>query len=240
MGNLNPKTIGEFVAEDFRTAAVFKKYKIDFCCRGGRPLQEVCLQKELNYEQILEDLEKAKQKNAEGINFKSFPLDLLADYIEKTHHRYVEDKVPILLQFLNKLCRVHGERHPELLEIDQEFKIITQELEEHFAKEEQILFPFIRQMVAVERSGEQMPQAHFGSVENPISMMKQDHENAGEIMAKIAELTDQYTPPADACNTYKVTFAMLQEFEEDLHKHIHLENNILFPSAIQLEKKLNS
>ncbi|MRJ10819.1 iron-sulfur cluster repair di-iron protein [Ornithobacterium rhinotracheale] len=240
MENLNPKTIGEFVAEDFRTAAVFKKYKIDFCCRGGRPLQEVCEQKNLNYTQILEDLDKAKQKNAEGIDFKSFPLDLLADYIEKTHHRYVEDKVPVLLQFLNKLCRVHGERHPELLEIDQEFKTITQELAEHFAKEEQILFPFIRQMVTADRSGEEIPQAHFGSVENPIEMMKQDHENAGEIMAKIANLTSQYTPPADACNTYKVTFAMLQEFEEDLHKHIHLENNILFPSAIKLEKKLNN
>ncbi|MCK0205513.1 iron-sulfur cluster repair di-iron protein [Ornithobacterium rhinotracheale] len=240
MENLNPKTIGEFVAEDFRTAAVFKKYKIDFCCRGGRALQEVCEQKNLNYEQILEDLDKAKQKNAEGIDFKSFPLDLLADYIEKTHHRYVEDRVPILLQFLNKLCRVHSERHPELLEIDQEFKLITQELAEHFMKEEQVLFPFIRQMVAVERSGKEIPQAHFGTVENPIAMMKQDHENAGEIMAKIATLTDQYTPPADACNTYKVTFAMLQEFEEDLHKHIHLENNILFPSAIKLENKLKN
>ncbi|QAR29966.1 iron-sulfur cluster repair di-iron protein [Ornithobacterium rhinotracheale] len=240
MENLNPKTIGEFVAEDFRTAAVFKKYKIDFCCRGGRALQEVCEQKNLNYEQILEDLAKAKQKNAEGIDFKSFPLDLLADYIEKTHHRYVEDRVPVLLQFLNKLCRVHGERHPELLEIDQEFKLITQELAEHFMKEEQVLFPFIRQMVAVERSGEEMPHSHFGTVENPIAMMKQDHENAGEIMAKIATLTDQYTPPADACSTYKVTFAMLQEFEEDLHKHIHLENNILFPSAIKLENKLRN
>uniref|UniRef100_UPI0039A6BFAA iron-sulfur cluster repair di-iron protein n=1 Tax=Ornithobacterium rhinotracheale TaxID=28251 RepID=UPI0039A6BFAA len=240
MENFNPKTIGEFVAEDFRTAAVFKKHKIDFCCRGGRALQEVCQQKGLDYEQILEELEQAKQRNAEGIDFKSFPLDLLADYIEKTHHRYVEDRVPVLLQFLNKLCRVHGDRHPELFEIDQEFKAISAELAEHFVKEEQVLFPFIRQMVAAERSGQAMPPAHFGSVENPIAMMEQDHENAGEIMAKIAELTNQYTPPADACNTYKVTFAMLQEFEEDLHKHIHLENNILFPSAIKLEKRLNS
>ncbi|MDO5607900.1 MAG: iron-sulfur cluster repair di-iron protein [Capnocytophaga sp.] len=237
MEAINPKTIGEYVADDFRTAAVFKKHKIDFCCRGGRVLQEVCNEKGIDYEVITEELAQASQKADSGIDFNVFPLDLLADYIEKTHHRYVKEKTPVLLQFLDKLCRVHGDRHPELFAINDHFKASATDLEEHFMKEEQILFPFIRSMVEAGISGEPLARPHFGTVENPVSIMMDDHDAEGERFRIIASLTDNYTPPADACNTYRVTYAMLQEFEDDLHKHIHLENNILFPKAIRLEKR---
>lgn len=239
METLNKKTIGEYVAEDFRTAAVFKKNKIDFCCRGNRSLEEVCEKEGIDYELISKELEASTQSNTNNsIDFNTWPLDLLADYIEKTHHRYVEEKSVILQQFLSKLVKVHGGNHPELFEIHQIFNSVAQGLAAHMKKEELILFPFIRKMVKAQMSNEKLPQAHFGSVENPIDMMEHEHTEEGDKLRKLAELANEYQPPADACNTYRVTFAMLDEFEQDLHKHIHLENNILFPKSIELEKIL--
>lgn len=230
-------TIGEIVAKDFRTAALFSKYGIDFCCKGHRTLEEVCEKKNIDAERLSTQLESVL-KNTENatIDYKSWPLDLLADYVEKTHHRYIEEKTPALLQFLNKLCKVHGEKHPELFEINALFTASAGDLAAHLKKEELILFPFIRKMVAAQLRQEPVAKPHFGTVENPVAMMKEEHEAEGERFREIAQLTNNYTPPADACNTYRVTFAMLQEFESDLHKHIHIENNILFPKAIWLEK----
>ena len=230
------KTIGELVAEDFKAAEVFRKYKIDFCCKGNRTVEEACENKKVDPEQIYADLEKISEGKAGEIDFNSWPLDLLADYVEKTHHRYVEENTAVLIQYLNKLCKVHGSRHPELFEINQLFLESAQDLAAHMKKEELILFPFIKQMVATKRSGETLNTPHFGTVENPVSMMKHDHEVEGERFVKIAELTNNYQFPDDACGTYQVTFKMLEDFESDLHKHIHLENNFLFPKAIALEK----
>ena len=233
------KTIGDFVAENFRTAEVFKKYNIDFCCKGGRTVEEACDKKKVSPEEIYKELEEVANRKSEDIDFNSWPLDLLADYVEKTHHRYVEEKSAMLIPYLNKLCKVHGERHPELFEINQLFIGSAQDLAAHMKKEELILFPFVKNMVKAKISNEAIQQPHFGTVENPVNMMKHEHTVEGERLRKIADLTNEYTPPADACNTYKVTFAMLQDFENDLHKHIHLENNILFPKAIQLEKEFS-
>jgi len=230
------KTIGQMVAEDFRAAAVFRKYKIDFCCKGNRTIEEACDNKKVTPEEIYEDLDALNQAKAGDIDFNSWPLDLLADYVEKTHHRYVEENSTVLLQYLNKLCKVHGDRHPELFEINKLFTESAQELAAHMKKEELILFPFIKRMVAAKQNGEELPKPHFGTVENPVAMMKHEHTTEGERFQKIAELTNNYQFPEDACGTYQVTFRMLEDFEQDLHKHIHLENNILFPKAIELEK----
>jgi len=239
MQTLKEKTIGEYVAEDFRTAAIFKKNKIDFCCRGNRSLEEVCEKKGIDITKISQELEATLQKSGDStIDFNAWPLDLLADYVEKTHHRYVEEKTGIILQFLEKLCQVHGKNHPELFEINQIFTSVAQGLAAHMKKEELILFPFIRKMVQASRKNEGLPEAKFGSVENPIDMMEHEHTEEGDKLVRIAELTNDYQMPADGCNTYRVTFAMLEEFEQDLHKHIHLENNILFPKSILLEKSL--
>ena len=231
------KTIGEMVADDFRAASVFSANKIDFCCKGNRTLDEVCNQKGLDVYDVLAQLEKATESNNSTIDFNTWELDLLIDYIEKKHHRYVEEKAPILLSFLLKLEQVHGAAHPELFEIKNLFKRTADELTQHMKKEELILFPYIKQMVEAARNKTTLSAPGFGSVANPIAMMMEEHENEGNRFEKIVAISNNYTPPADGCNTYKVTFQMLQEFESDLHTHIHLENNILFPKAIVLQEK---
>ncbi len=232
------KQIGQFVAEDFRTAAVFSNYGIDFCCRGNRTVDEVCSKSGIDASELLDKLQNVlRATGSEHIDYKSWPLDLLIDYIEKKHHRYVEEKVPVLLQFLNKLCKVHGERHPELLKINEHFMASAGELAAHMKKEELILFPFIKKMIHATRAQSGIQAPHFGTVENPIAMMKDEHDNEGARFREIAKLTNNYNPPADACNTFRVTYAMLEEFEKDLHLHIHLENNILFPETIKLEQQ---
>ncbi|MGO2101519.1 MAG: iron-sulfur cluster repair di-iron protein [Psychroflexus halocasei] len=240
MTQLLQKQIGELVAQDYRTAAIFSNYGIDFCCKGNRQIDEVCTKKKINTAQIEAELDAILNAKTTGEpDFKQWPLDLLADYVEKTHHRYVESKSQPLLQFLDKLCKVHGARHPELFTINKAFIELAQELASHMKKEELILFPFIKKLVQAELTNQKIDQPHFGSVENPIDMMEHEHETAGDLLRIIENETSGYQPPADACNTYRVTYAMLKEFEEDLHKHIHLENNILFPKSIQLEKRLN-
>lgn len=230
------KPIGEFVAEDFRTAAVFSSYGIDFCCKGHRTLEEVCLKNDVNPDELIEKLASVLDSvTDQSIDYKSWPLDLLAEYIEKKHHRYVEEKTPVLRQYLDKLCKVHGQKHPELFKINELFTASSSALASHMKKEELLLFPFIKKMVKASLEQKTVGSPQFGTVKNPIQKMMQEHDNEGERFRDIAALTNTYTPPADACNTYKVTYAMLDEFEKDLHLHIHLENNILFPEAVKLE-----
>lgn len=236
MNTLEQLTVGEYVANDFRTAALFSKYGIDFCCKGNRTLDEVCAKKDINPEELEKEIQTVLEtKNDQAIDFKSWSPSLLIDYIVEKHHSFVEEKTPILLQFLDKLCKVHGERHPELFEINSLFKLSAGDLAQHMKKEELILFPFIQNMVKAQKENQPIQEPHFGTVENPIAMMKDEHLIEGERFDKIATLTDGFTPPEDACSTYKVTYQMLKEFEQDLHKHIHLENNILFPKAIRLQ-----
>jgi regulator of cell morphogenesis and NO signaling len=187
----------------------------------------------------LNDLDSTMQSKSETTtDFQSWPLDLLADYIEKKHHRYVQDKTLEIQPYLDKICRVHGEHHPELFEIKNEFNASAGELAAHMKKEELILFPFIRKMVKAKQESSNVVAAHFGTINNPIQMMMDEHTVEGNRFKRIEELSNNYTPPQDACNTYRVSFALLKEFEQDLHLHIHLENNILFPKAIEMEKEL--
>jgi len=235
--NLN-LTVGEIVTKDFRTASVFSDYKIDFCCGGNKTLKEACEEKLVNIAELQDELNKATQSKAGGMDFNSWPLDLLVDYIEKTHHRYINEKAPLLSQYLEKIQEVHGERHSELLEIFDLFSQSATALEMHMHKEEKILFPFIRQLAEHNNSDQRTYPGHFGTVKNPIAMMMEEHTMEGERFDKISQLSGGYAVPEDACNTYRTTYAMLDEFEQDLHKHIHLENNILFPKAIELERAL--
>jgi len=234
------KQIGEYVADDFRTAAVFSKYKIDFCCNGNRTIDEACEKKGIDSNTLVDELETVlNSKTDQSIDYKSWPLDLLAEYIEKKHHRYVEEKIPVLRQFLDKLCRVHGANHPELFKVNELFTASAGELTAHMKKEELILFPFVKRMVKAKIDNQAIQSPQFRTVENPIAMMMHEHNNEGERFREIAKLTNDYNPPVDACNTYKVTYAMLDEFEKDLHLHIHLENNILFPEAVKLEQQFD-
>lgn len=230
------QTVGSTVALDYRTAAVFQKYGIDFCCKGGLSIAEACQRKGVNKTTLLDELETVTQgADVKSDNFNSWELDKLVDYIVNKHHAYISEQVPILLQFLNKLCKVHGERHPELFAINEEFNYVAEELTMHMKKEELILFPAIKSMVNAARTNQPSTTPPFGSVQNPIAMMMHEHEIEGNRFVKIEKLTSAYTPPADGCTTYRVAFQMLKDFQVDLHKHIHLENNILFPKAAELE-----
>ncbi len=237
MNKIKNATIGEYVAKDFRTAALFSKYKIDFCCKGNKTLDEVCQVKGLDSNQIEDEINMILNSNSSSeIEFKSFSPNLLIDYIIETHHKYILSKTTVILTYLDKLCKVHGERHPELFEINNLFKVSATNLFQHLQKEEEILFPFIKLMISALKNNESIQKPNFETVDNPIEMLKDEHEAEGNLFVKISELTNGYNPPADACETYKVAFAMLKEFEQDLHKHIHLENNILFKKAKELEK----
>lgn len=232
--------IGELVAQDYRTASVFKKYGIDFCCQGNRTINEACEKKKLDSKQVINDLDDLAHSQASGaVDYQTWPLDLLADYIVKKHHRYIEEKTQEIKPYLDKICRVHGERHPELFEINEHFNATACEMAMHMKKEELMLFPFIKKLEKAKQENIAIEKPHFGTVQNPIQMMMSEHDTEGNRFRKIEALSNNYTPPQDACNTYRVTFALLQEFEQDLHLHIHLENNILFPKAIELEKQLN-
>ncbi|HQV37695.1 MAG: iron-sulfur cluster repair di-iron protein [Flavobacteriales bacterium] len=233
------RTVGSIVAEDYRAAAVLTKYGIDFCCKGGRSVQEVCENKNIDQNKLAEDITTLLARDAKsGDDARTWPLDQLADHVETVHHRYVEERGPIIQQYLAKLCRVHGERHPELFTINDEFNACVGAMASHMKKEELVLFPFVRNLAKSERSNEPFKTPHFGTVENPVNMMMEDHVAEGERFERMGAVSDSFTPPADGCATYATAFSMLKEFEEDLHLHIHLENNIMFPRAIALERSL--
>lgn len=232
--------VGQIVADDYQAAAVFSKYGIDFCCRGNRPLEEVAEKNKVSADQLLNELNTLNDKdNSDQIDFQSWELDLLADYIEKKHHRYVRQRIPEILPYLTKVVKVHGKAHPELVEIANEFDASVVELNAHMQKEELNLFPHIRNMIEAQEKREEVATPMFGTVKNPIQVMMEEHDQEGVRFRKIRKLSSDYTPPEDACQTYRVTFAMLEEFEQDLHQHIHLENNILFPKSAELEEKMN-
>ncbi|WP_317045403.1 iron-sulfur cluster repair di-iron protein [Arenibacter nanhaiticus] len=229
--------MGQLVAQNYRTAAIFSKYDIDFCCKGEKTIDEVCLKKGIDTEHLQERLnEVLNTTDSQDIDYQSWSLYLLANHIENTHHQYVRRNIPTLLKYLNKLCNVHGRRHSELYEINDLFKETATHLKHHMAMEETILFPIVRKMTKNIEADINLALPNFGNVDNPISKMMQEHDNEGENFKKIATLSNNFTPPKDACTTYKVAFSLLKEFEADLLLHIHLENTILFPKAIAIEK----
>ncbi|MFN8579343.1 MAG: iron-sulfur cluster repair di-iron protein [Candidatus Sericytochromatia bacterium] len=230
-------SIGELVAKDLRKAEVFKKFNIDFCCGGKKTLSQVCNDKQINIKDVESELEKL-DSTSESVsqNYNEWSLDFLVDFIINTHHKYVKNSLPILLEYTAKVAKVHGKEHLEVVAIYDLFKEASDELNLHIMKEETILFPYIKQLVNEKNSVNE--GCSFGTVKNPIRMMEHEHDVVGNIFKTIRELSNDYTPPEDACTTYKLSYKKLEEFENDLHQHIHLENNILFPKSIKLESEL--
>lgn len=237
---LTGKTVGQLVVEDYRRAEVFKKYGIDFCCGGNRPLEEACQEKGIDPEQLFRELERLETlpSDASQPDFNEWELDFLADYIVNVHHGYLRKNFPQIQEYADKVAHVHGDAHRETVEIARLFAEIIVELRQHMLKEENILFPYIKQLVSARNSGSVPEPPPFGSVQNPIHMMEMEHDHAGDILKRIRKLSRDFTLPEDACNTFRVTYAKLAEFEADLLQHIHLENNILFPKAVALEAQL--
>jgi iron-sulfur cluster repair di-iron protein len=229
MKNYRELNIGEIVTEDFRTAEVFKKAGIDFCCGGNQNLEEACKKQNINLNELELSLENiANTKPDSAHNFKDWSVDFLCDYIVNTHHKTVLRLLPQLTAYTKKIAEVHGANHPELQEIEQLFAQINTELIQHLQKEEEVLFPAIKIQFKSDNTEAK------ASIQSEIARMTTEHESAGGAMDKINVLSKGYTLPADACNTYRVTYKLLEEFEDDLHIHVHLENNILYPKALAL------
>jgi regulator of cell morphogenesis and NO signaling len=237
----NQETLGEIVARDIRKGLIFKKYGLDFCCGGKKTIQEACEAKGIDSAPLVKELIEADNvKDSRPLPYNEWSLDFLVDYIVNTHHSYVEKTLPEMRAYADKVMRAHGNRHPELLEIRQLVEAVFQEMTEHMFKEEKILFPYIKQLEAAGNRSAAAPAAHFGSVQNPIYMMEAEHESAGHAMAQIRKLTQDYNLPQGACMSYKLLYHLLEEFENDLHVHVHLENNILFPKSVMLENQCHS
>jgi regulator of cell morphogenesis and NO signaling len=229
-------TVGETVRMNFTTALIFDARKIDFCCGGEVTIREACEKAGVDSEELISTLELAlQQEDKESEQIESMSLKNLIGHILTRHHTYVNGTIPFLLQKLQKLCDVHGENHPELFEVKAHFADAAGNLSSHMHKEESILFPYIRDMEAVQQSGEGKFPDYLG-VEGPVREMMTEHQTEGDRFKKIADITDHYQVPSDGCSTFEVTYKTLEEFVNDLHRHIHLENNILFPKALELEK----
>lgn len=237
--NFIDKTLSEIVRKDFRAASIFEKYNLDFCCGGNRTLKESCEKNNIDLSLILDELNSIQNQDSfESLNFVNLELDFLVDYIINVHHSYVRNNIPLITSHSEKVVRKHSEHHPEVIKVKEIFDEVKSELLSHLNKEEQILFPYIKSLVNAKKMNT-IVHAPFGTIANPIRMMEAEHNNAGDAFHLIYELTNNYTIPSDACNTFMLFYKELDAFEKDLHKHIHLENNILFPRAIELEKELN-
>jgi regulator of cell morphogenesis and NO signaling len=232
------KTLAEIVTDNIRSAIVFEEYGLDFCCKGNRGLKNACTERNIDLQKVLNELENFSHNGNGKENPSEWQLDFLVDYLINNHHQYVRRMIPVITLHADKVASVHGKNHPETLRIADLFLAVREELEMHMMKEERILFPQMKQMVLTQKENSQFFPPSFGTIQNPIRMMEFEHTSAGDALSQIRELSNNYTHPEDACNTFKALYSELKEFEEDLHKHIHLENNILFPKSITLEAEL--
>ncbi len=231
------QTLAEIVTENIRSAIVFEEFGLDFCCKGKRTLSEACAEKNVKVENVVNSLSELNS-NDPSQNINDWAIDFLVEYIINNHHQYVRRMIPVISLHADKVASVHGKNHPETIEIADLFLAVREELESHMMKEERILFPFIKQLYNAKKNNEQIEPPPFGTIQNPIRMMEAEHTSAGDAMFRIRDLSKNYSTPEDACNTFKALYSELKEFEEDLHKHIHLENNLLFPKSIEIEKEL--
>lgn len=231
--------VGDVVATDFRTAAVFQQFGIDFCCGGRRSIADACRGAGVDPDAILSALEALRPEDASRDDVASWPIGRLVSHILETHHVYIRESIPVISRYLEKLVSVHGTRHPELSRIENAFRQMSRDLGPHLMKEEHVLFPYIAELQAWAEARDSGPRSSpFGSVGNPIRMMEREHEEVGTEMRLIRELTSDFTLPEDGCTTYRVCFSELLRFEQDLHRHVHLENNVLFPKVLALEDQV--
>jgi regulator of cell morphogenesis and NO signaling len=230
------QTVREIALEQPASIRVFEQFGIDYCCGGRKPLAEACAANNLEVDAVLTALEAAAKSPAPiADDWTRASLEKLSGHIITTHHAYVKRELPRLAILAEKVVRRHGDTQSELPAIQTMLAQLDEELTQHLAKEELILFPYVAKLERALAEGGPLPHGCFGTVANPISMMTAEHDAAGELMAEIRQLSRQFTTPAGACPTYHAFYDGLREFEQDLHQHIHLENNILFPRAIQLE-----
>ncbi len=227
--------VATLVTEDYRTADVFRRYGMDFCCGGKRPLKEVCEKKGVNPDEVVNELEHVMVQPAAGMpRFRDWSPDLLIDYINQNHHTYVRSAIPRMSQWINKVAQRHGHDRPENVEIAKLFNELAEAMLDHLKKEEDEQFPLVSLVLEKNKKGESPDEQERESLKRLHEELEAEHEHAGDTMAKIAQLSNNFTPPEWACPTYQLAYKELSDFEKDLHQHVHLENNLLFPKATQL------
>jgi len=231
MAAITEQTLAFIVSNNHQAVPVLEKYDLDFCCKGKRTLAEACMEKGLAVEPIAEELEqRMNTRQTSSMPFTAMNAEQLIGHILVHHHFYVKQSLPNILSHLEKVAQKHGEHYPQMVKVLHLFNEISEEMTSHMQKEEEILFPRIKEIEAL-NSTETRRKFTEGYISAPIQVMELEHDHAGELLYRIRELTNNYTAPADACTTFKISLAELKEFEEDLHRHVHLENNLLFPLA---------
>jgi regulator of cell morphogenesis and NO signaling len=232
------KTVRELALESASATRIFERLGIDYCCGGNKSLEQACQVAKLSIDEVINSLEMADQaaRAQQPVrDWQKEPLVELISYIQNTHHNYTREELACVTPLLNKVCSVHGKNHPELLQIRSSFQTLSAELTMHLMKEENVLFPYIVRMEESIIQREPVVPSPFGSVRNPVSMMEHEHDSAGNALRAMREASSGYTVPPDGCVSYHTLYQALSELESDLHQHIHLENNILFPRAIAME-----
>ncbi len=228
-------TVGAIVAEDFRTAEIFAAHGIDFCCGGKIPLAEICREKGLDLATLQQEIAVAKSAPVDrSHNYSAWALPFLADYIVNTHHAYLNENTAQIAAYAHKIAGVHGAHHPEVLEIASIFDKIATDMADHLREEEEVLFPAIKRIDAARIAGKPPAALDVEAIKASLVKLDHEHQEIGDAVHRIRHLANGYALPGDVCNTFAVTYQKLQEFEDDLHKHVHLENNILFPKAAQI------
>ncbi|HKU23900.1 MAG TPA: iron-sulfur cluster repair di-iron protein [Candidatus Sulfotelmatobacter sp.] len=233
------KTVRELAVENPAATRVFEKLGIDYCCGGNQSLEQACHKAQISLDEVLDSLEMAEESDRGARNEREWgrePLGELVMHIKNTHHRYTREEIVRLTALLAKVCSVHGKNHPELFDIRTTFAGLSQELTTHMMKEEMVLFPYIERMEEAVIQREPVLPAPFGTVKNPVAIMEHEHDSAGQALQAMRKASHEYVLQADACVSYQTLYKALAAFETDLHQHIHLENNILFPRAIEMEK----
>ena len=229
------KSVGEFVAADYRTAKVFEKYGIDFCCGGKVALPDACREKGIDPGMIQQEIEAAQCEPLErSLNYAAWELSFLSDYIVTVHHAYIKENSGQLAAYAHKIAEVHGAHHPEVKEIAVIFDKIATDMAAHLHEEEETFFPAVKRADTARKSGNSADQQDIGAIRVCLAKLRREHEETGDAVHTIRHLAKGYAIPGDVCNTFVVTYQKLKEFEDDLHKHVHLENNILFPKAERL------
>ena len=239
MSMTTEKTVRELALENTTATRVFEKLGIDYCCGGNKSLEEACRASNVSVDQVIDSLEMAEEAAhaaQKDRNWQTEPLADLVAHIKNTHHKYTREEMARLVPLLEKVCSVHGNNHPELQQVRASFQGLVQELTTHMMKEERVLFPYIVRMEEAVIQKEPVLPPPFGSVQNPVSMMEHEHDSAGNALRAMRQASCGYTTPGDACISYQTLYKALADFEADLHQHIHLENNILFPRAVAMEK----
>lgn len=226
---IKDKLIGKVVSENYRTADIFLKYGIDFCCGGGISIEEACTKNHIDQTLLVEDLLSVIDKKSDTPNYQSWSLSTLSGYIVDVHHAYVKENLPLIEYYAEKVADVHGESKPEVIRLLQLFRRLKTELYPHLQKEEEILFPILQELD--KNTFQKTSPVNIGVI---LEVMHKEHDEAGDIIKEIGELTNNYTPPSDACQTFRILYYKLNEFASDLFKHIHLENNILFEKTLRV------